>query len=120
MKKIFIITAFSSLIFFGCTNTSIDDLIDAQPLPTLVTYDDIKVIINNNCINCHSNPPSNGAPISLTTYIEVKNAVLNNSLLDRISKQTGETGAMPLGGQRLPQNLIDEMIQWLNDGLLEQ
>ncbi len=120
MKKLFIISGFLSLTFLGCTSISTDDLIEAQPLPTLVTYNDVKSIINNNCISCHSNPPINGAPIPLTTYSEVKTAVENNSLLDRIAKQAGESGAMPAGGPRLPQNQIEQMIQWLTDGLLEQ
>ena len=120
MRKTFILTVILSFTFLRCTNTSTDDLIDAQQLPSLVTYtEDVKTIIDNNCIFCHSNPPVNGAPISLTTYNEVKNAIQNNSLLDRISKQTGEAGAMPLGGSRLPKNQIDLMIQWLTDGLLE-
>jgi len=121
MKKIFIIFAFLSFTFFGCTSVSTDDLIDSQPLPTLITYtDNVKTIVDNNCIFCHSNPPVNGAPISLTTYNEVKNAVQINGLIGRISKQAGEAGAMPAGGPRLPQNLIDQIIKWQTDGLLEQ
>lgn len=120
MKKTSLFLTFLTLSIFGCTNTSMEDLIEAEPPPLLVTYTtQVKTIIDNNCIACHSNPPVNGAPISLTTYGEVKNAVQNNSLLDRISKQAGETGAMPLGGPRLSQNQIDLMIQWLTDGLLE-
>lgn len=121
MRKLFIIPAFISLALFGCTNTSTDDLIDKQPLPTLVTYNgEVKTIIDNNCIFCHSNPPVNGAPIPLTTYNEVKNATQINGLIGRISKQAGEAGAMPFGGPRLPQNLIDQIIKWQTDGLLEQ
>jgi hypothetical protein len=84
-----------------------------------VTYEDnIKTIIDNNCITCHSNPPVNGAPISLTTYIEVSNAIDNNNLIGRIS--TNDLGSvMPSGGPRLPQNLIDLVVQWQTDGLLE-
>ena len=120
MKKIFLFLVFLTLPIFGCTNTSTEDLIEAEPQPLLVTYTtQVKTIIDNNCIACHSKPPVNGAPISLTTYTEVKNAVQNNSLLDRISKQAGEAGAMPTGGPRMPQNQIDQMIQWLTDGLLE-
>ncbi|WOD44281.1 hypothetical protein [Hwangdonia lutea] len=121
MKKVIISLGLTSLIFLGCTNTSTDDLIDKEALPKLITYNsDVKPIIDNNCIMCHSNPPVNGAPISLTTYTEVKNAVQINGLIGRISKQAGEAGAMPLGGPRLPQNLIDQIIQWQADGLLEQ
>jgi len=40
-------------------------------------------------------------------------------LLDRISREEGASGAMPLGGPRLPQNTIDLIFQWNEDGLLE-
>lgn len=121
MKKIITITTLVSFTFLGCTSTSTEDLIDMEPIPTLVTYtNSVKTIIDNNCISCHSNPPTNGTPISLTTYLGVKNAVENSNLLSRISRQTGEAGAMPAGGPRLPQNLIDEIEQWVTDGLLEQ
>ena len=105
----------------SCSNSSENDLID-EPLPEaeIVTYNThVKTIIDNNCISCHSNPPTNGAPISLTTYGNVKNAVENSNLIGRISAQVGETGAMPFGGPRLPQSLIDIIIQWEADGLLE-
>ena len=42
----------------------------------------------------------------------------NRDLIDRIS--TTDLGfLMPFGGPRLPQNLIDTIIQWQADGLLE-
>jgi len=119
MKKI-VLLVFTISILFSCTNVSEDDLIDAQPLPALVTYNDhVKTIIVNNCLNCHIQPPVNGATIPLLIYDNVKNAVENNSLIDRISKLAGETGAMPFAGPRLPQNLIDIVIQWEANGLLE-
>ena len=108
------------LLLSSCTNVSEDDLIESTPLPTFVTYEaNVKTIIDNNCIGCHANPPVNGAPISLVTYIDVRNAVENSSLIERISTQ--DLGfVMPFGGPRLPQNLIDIVVQWELDGLLEQ
>lgn len=103
----------------NCTNVSESDLVNSQPPPTLTTYQDIKIIIDNNCIGCHKAPPVNGANTSLTTFNNVKTAVLNNNLIGRISAQAGDAGAMPFGGPRLPQNLIDQIIQWEDDGLLE-
>lgn len=118
MKKIFVI-ATVCFIQFSCTNVSEDDLIDATPLPVKVTYiDNVKSIIDNNCISCHNNPPTNGAPMSLLLYDNVKDAIKNRNLIGRIS---GTSGAlMPQGGQKLPQNVIDIIIQWETDGLLEQ
>jgi hypothetical protein len=55
----------------------------------------------------------------LLTYEDVKNAVENRGLINRISSE--DTGfLMPFGGPRLPQNLIDIVIQWETDGLLEE
>ena len=108
------------MILFGCTDASEDDLIDQTELPELTTYvDDVRPIIQNNCIMCHSNPPQNGAPMPLMTYENVKNAVETRDLINRISSE--DLGfLMPFGGPRLPQNLIDTVIQWEADGLLEE
>ena len=104
---------------FNCSNVSEEDLIDITPIPIIVTYiDDVKSIINNNCISCHSDPPVNGAPIPLVTFENVKNAIENNGLLSRISSND-LSFLMPSGGPRLPQNTIDIIMQWETDGLLE-
>lgn len=103
----------------SCTNDSEDDLIDQQQGPDPITYtSDVKAIIDNNCLNCHSDPPTNGAPIPLVTYDDVKDAT-EGSLINRIQAVGGSSGAMPLGGPRLPQNLIDIIVQWEVDGLIE-
>ena len=123
MKKyriFFIASTIAILPFTSCTNHSLDDLTEPVEEIELVTYtDNVKTIIDNNCIFCHNTPPVNGAPNSLLTYDQVKNSVLNGNLISRISAQSGETGAMPFGGPRLPQNLIDVVVQWETDGLLE-
>lgn len=120
MKKTLIIILILPLFLSNCTSASESDLIDEQPAPVLVTYDDnVKAIIDNNCIFCHKSPPENGAPMPLLTFEQVRVAVQNRGLLDRISRQAGEAGAMPAGGPRLPQSTIDLIIQWNDDGLLE-
>ena len=119
MKKIFILNVITAILILGCTNASEDDLIDTQPLPTLVTYNvDVKPIIDNNCLNCHISPAINGASIPLLIYNNVKSGVENNNLISKISGN-GPGGLMPFGGPMLPQNLIDTIIQWEADGLLE-
>ena len=117
MKKILAITTCS--IVLSCTNASTDDLIEATPLPNPVTYaDHVKPIIDSNCINCHSTTPSNGASISLTTYAEVKTAILNYNLISKINGN-GPGSLMPYGGQKLPQNQIDLITKWQTDGFVE-
>jgi len=116
-KYVFYLITFTAC--FNCSNVSEEDLIDSTPIPETVTYEDnVRFIIENNCISCHTNPPQNGAPISLTTYNEVKNAIENNGLISRISSND-LSFVMPFGGPRLPQNLIDIIIEWEEDGLLE-
>ena len=105
------------VLFFGCTNDSTSDLI-YQPVPVLnTTYSiNVKRIIDDNCVRCHTAPPINGAPMQLLTYEDVKNAVINRGLINRISRQSGEPGLMPNGGPRLPQSAIDVVIRWRDEG----
>ncbi len=104
----------------SCTQSTYDDIeADAEPLPEIVTYLDIKPIIDGNCLSCHGNPTQNGAPMSLVTYENVKEAVTNRDLLGRINKNQGEDGFMPQGGSRLSQFEIELISKWDEDGLLE-
>jgi uncharacterized membrane protein len=123
MKKnvIYLMALFLFIGISACSNDSEDDLIDQMdPDPDPITYSaNVKTIIDNNCNNCHSDPTQNGAPISLVTYAQVRNSAENGALINRIQTQEGGVGAMPLGGPRLPQTLIDVVIQWQADGFLE-
>jgi hypothetical protein len=102
----------------ACTNESTSDLIGDSAGE--VTYTNtVKGIIDNNCLACHTQPPQNGAPMHLTTYADVKNAVLNRGLLDRISRAQGAPGMMPNGGTRLPQATIDKIFEWAQNGFPE-
>lgn len=110
-------TVFSilTLTIIGCTNDSDSDLLKA-PNNEIVTYTEtIKLIIDQKCNSCHGAAPSNGAPMSLHTYETVKEAVLNRGLLDRINRIEGQSGFMPLGGVKLPQTQIDQIIQWQDE-----
>ena len=106
-------------IFNGCANDSSDDLLDIEVVDEVTYTENIKSIIDNNCIVCHAAVPINYAPMPLTTYENVKEAVQNRGLLDRISRAQGVEGMMPYGGTRLPQGLIDLVYQWNADGLQE-
>ena len=118
MKYKFPFIALLLLLFLpGCSDNSTDDLI--EPTATVKYNTQVKNIITNNCLFCHQDPPINGAPMRLTTYEDVKNAVLNRGLLDRISRPQGAPGMMPNGGTRLPQPLIDQIIVWKNEGFAE-
>lgn len=107
------------ILQYGCTNDSTSDLLNPV-IDNQITYTaTVKSIIDNNCIVCHTQPPQNGAPMTLTTYADVKNAVLTRGLLNRISRAQGEAGMMPNGGIRLPQATIDKVTAWANSGFPE-
>ncbi|WP_242205165.1 hypothetical protein [Aestuariivivens insulae] len=119
MKNIVTTACLLLITLYSCTNASLDDLTDNNPIPSTVTYNaHVKSIIDNNCISCHKSPPANGASISLLTYTDVKSAVQNNNLISKINGN-GPGAQMPFGGPKLPQNLIDIIEKWEVDGLLE-
>lgn len=125
MRKITIVLGMI-ICLSSCTNNSLDDLqlvttddMEEPPMEVLVTYEDVSFIFSNTCIQCHSNPPQFGAPMPLTNYIEIRESILNNETLDRINRSEGANGLMPDGGPRLPQELIERVFQWNEDGLLE-
>lgn len=107
------------IIQYGCANDSTSDLIDTSAIGQITYTNTTKSIFDNNCIPCHATVPINGAPMSLTTYEFVKNAVQTRPLLDRISRQQGAPGMMPNGGIRLPQAKISQIFQWAQNGLPE-
>ncbi len=122
MKKISyfpLLIAFGIVFVLGCTNDSSADLIDLNQVDEVTYTNTVKAIIDNNCISCHAAVPVNGAPMSLTTYELVKNAVQTRGLLDRISRPQGAPGMMPNGGTRLPQAVIDQVFEWGQNGLPE-
>jgi uncharacterized membrane protein len=114
----------AGMLLSGCTNNTLDDLEPMQQDDDdggveFVVFGDVQPIFNNNCVICHANPPLNGSIMPLVTFNNVREAVNNRDLLDRISRNQGESGLMPLGGPRLPENSIDLISQWEEDGLLE-
>jgi hypothetical protein len=113
MKKVFFFITFL-FHFTSCTNDSENDLIN---VPDTVTYNNsVKAIIDANCIGCHgnTNPLAN---LSLTNFSQVQEEVDN--IIERIELPQGTTGLMPQSGTRLPQNSIDIIKKWRDDGLNE-
>jgi len=118
LRSFFIIVTI--LLISSCSQSTYDDIEEeTDPIPEIVTYQDVKPIIDGVCLACHSNPPQNGAPMPLVSFENVKDAVQNRDLINKISKNEGDNGLMPLGGPRLPQSSIDLIVKWNTDGLLE-
>ncbi|WP_370478228.1 hypothetical protein [Tamlana flava] len=110
-----------ALMIFGCSSSSTEDLNDQNPNPdpnpiTKVTYDaDIKSIISSRCIGCHGNPPTQGAPFSLTTYNDVKSRVAG--IISRIKSSSNPMPPAP--NSPLTPAQIELIEKWQADGLLE-
>ena len=115
MKKIILISGVLLMFFsVSCSSDSDDDDIIIDPPPTTITYTNtIRGIVSGNCTTCHGNPPTNSAPMSLTTYDNVKNAVQNRGLITRI-----ENGTMPPTGN-LSASQIQNFKTWQAGGFVE-
>ena len=116
--KLFV-SVLSLVILTSCSSDSEDDLTgtDDTPGDGVVTYTaNIRPILNSNCVGCHGSPTTNGAPFSLTTFNQVSSRA--SGIINAVSKQTGEAGAMPPSG-RMPQANIDLIQQWIDDGTPE-
>jgi mono/diheme cytochrome c family protein len=104
------------LVFISCSSDSLDDNPNTDPPTTIVTYDGtIKAIIDGKCLGCHTNPPTNGAPMPLTTYENVKDAVTSRGLIGKV-----ESGAMPPVGSDLTDAQVQQIKDWQTGGFKEK
>ena len=113
MKKLFFLPILFSLFLSSCSSDNDDDLnpIMAKDVSYAVT---IKPIIDDNCLNCHVNPPVNGASMSLIGLDNVREAILNRGLIGRI-----ESGSMPPVGDLLSTSQVQAIKDWQSGGFQE-
>ncbi|WP_103864098.1 cytochrome c [Aquimarina sp. I32.4] len=115
-----------SLLCFGCSSSSSDDAGNPNPDPDPITNpnpnktttytNDVKAILDDQCLQCHTIPLAQGAPFAMRTYAETINAINNREFFLRI-KSNGFNVMPPEG--RLPQETIDIILDWEADGLIE-
>jgi len=107
MKYSFFLLLALTFLIYSCSSS--DD--EPNPVPNgEVTYTKtIKSIIDGKCLNCHGSTLANGAPMSLTSLAEVKEAVTNRGLIGRV-----ENGSMPLGGTALTTAQVTAIKNWKN------
>ena len=88
---------------------------DPNTVPELVTYDNrASVIIDNACVECHNTVQAT-AGIILDSF-EAAAAVAESGRM--LARMTNTTNPMPPSGN-LAQPLIDDIMQWIEDGILE-
>lgn len=110
------VVALSLLLLISCSSDSDDDLGPTDdPNDNNVTYSGtVKSIIDGRCLNCHGSPTANSAPMSLTTYTEVKSAVQTRGLISQV-----ESGNMPKTGTALTSSQVQAIKDWQTGGFLE-
>jgi hypothetical protein len=107
----------SAIIWFlllqSCSYDNIEEYYTDICDTTDVTYSGaVLPVIDRNCNNCHFAGNSTG--VDLETYINIKTAADNGSLLGSIKHQPGYT-PMPLNG-KLDDCTIAKLEKWINDG----
>jgi len=110
---------FVLVLSISCASDSQLDLIEPVNLTNLTFRDDVKPVIDSNCIVCHNSGPNPIAPFPLETYAEVRNKAENGALLARIQLPAGSPSIMPKTG-KMPQQLIDVIVAWAENGYLEK
>jgi cytochrome c peroxidase len=120
MKNLFkFLMAFVALVMTAsCSSSSPDDLTEGLAAGTVVKYNvQVAPIIQSQCLSCHNGPNANGN-LRLENFTQVRESAQNGSLIDSITRDTGDPMAMPLNG-RMPQATINVILQWQTDGFLE-
>jgi mono/diheme cytochrome c family protein len=103
-----------SFLMFNCTSAILEDEEIAPPPMTVKYNDEVKNITSANCVSCHGGSTPQ-AGLDLSSYVNVRSAVENGNLLNRINNQANP---MPPSGilSSSTRALVD---QWVADGYLE-
>ena len=113
MKKLLGILALMAFFLASCSNDNDDPTPDNNNMngnDELTYVGSIRGIMTANCTGCHGDPPSQGAPMSLTTYNDVRGAVETRNLLGRINSQTNPmppTGLMQMTTRQAIEDWVD-------------
>lgn len=112
MKKLLILPILLLLfIVASCSSGSEDEVIIKPPSGDVTYGGNVKVIIDSNCLNCHTDPLANGAPMPLLTLANVQDAVQSRGLIGRV-----ESGNMPQGGTPLTASQVQTIKDWQTGG----
>jgi len=110
MKNIkIVLLAISGLFLVSCESSTIQDVSVVVKDPTYVA--NVKEVIDLKCVSCHS---------YLSTYSGVMNAAKTGDLLCSLDA-TCSSGLrrMPDGGEALPDNTINMIKLWAEQGYIE-
>jgi hypothetical protein len=105
--KILFLLAIATLIV-SCESNTYEEVSGIIKNPTYTK--NVEPIISSNCVSCHRN--GNQYP-DLDSYVKVKNACANGTVLCRIDGTCGNI--MPQAG-KMPQTTIDMIKLWASQG----
>jgi uncharacterized membrane protein len=97
-------------IGLSCESSTYEEISGVVTNPTYKA--NVKVIIDNNCLSCHS--AAAGQYPTMETYTQVRTATEKGKLICRIDDQSCGT-VMPQSG-RMPQTNIDIIKKWAGNG----
>ena len=113
----FSISVVVMILFSGCTQSIIpEEYIESTiPIDSIVTYENqIRLIISQNCITCHSGSNPNGN-LRLENYNQVRNASEIGTLIQRINDTANP---MPTSGlMSVSTRVLFDV--WVNNGFIE-
>ena len=102
----------------GMQNNSCTELVSntATIANADISYENtIKPILENNCVGCHNKANSDGG-YDLTNIGTVQSIAFNGILTKTVNHSDG-VRAMPLNAEKLPENTIQKIEIWINNGL---
>lgn len=116
MKQIkpFMFNLFLGMLIFlvaSCKKDDPQEIVDS--INGVKFSEEIAPLLSNRCGECHS------AGASQTNYLDyttARNGI--DRILNRIQREEGSAGFMPLNGTKLSQESIDLIQQWRDDGFL--
>lgn len=90
-----ILLSISISLLISCSKDEEDKIIDTNPTNTNITYSDISSIIDTRCLECHGNPTTNQAKISLDSYAKLKEAGQKYNLTGRLKSFNSQMPPRP-------------------------
>lgn len=113
---------FAFLVLISCETNTLSELAEVDEVEqedpdevNVVTYNNtVANILNNACVECHNS-------VTATAGIQLQNFALAREVAQSgrmIIRMTDTSNPMPPSGN-LPDPLIEDVMQWIEDGLLE-
>lgn len=111
MKKICVVLLLIAPFVLQFCSTS-KKTAKVKPLTYLLN---VKPLMEMNCTPCHFPPKGNKK--AYDNYLAVKGDI--DAILERVNKNPGERGFMPMKHPKLSDSSIAVLVKWKNDGLRE-